>query len=163
MLTNSIFNFGIEEKLKKILYIILISCFSITIFSCAKKDSTSSTTSSPLYVSVGVNGTILTSSDGTTWTSRTSGTTNVLWGVTYGNSTFVVVGPSGSIYTSSDGTSLTSRTSGITNDLWGITYGNSIFVTVSYGGDILTSSDGISWTSRTSGTTNALKDVTYKE
>ena len=92
MLTNSIFNFGIEEKLKKILYIILISCFSITIFSCAKKDSTSSTTSSPLYVAVGDNGTILTSSDASTWTSRTSGVTENLYGVTYANSTFVIMG-----------------------------------------------------------------------
>jgi len=44
-------------------------------------DNTS--TSSSLYVAVGDSGTILTSSDGTTWTSRTSGTTNTLYGVTY--------------------------------------------------------------------------------
>jgi hypothetical protein len=112
-------------------------------------------------MTVGDNGTILTSSDGTTWTSKTSGTTNELWGVTYGNGIFVVVGPDGYIYTTSDGNSLTTRTSGISNDMWGITYGNSTFVTGGYGGEILTSSDnGTTWTSRTSGTTNELHGIT---
>ena len=36
--------FGIEEKMKKCLYILLISCFSLTIISC-RSDSGSSTTS----------------------------------------------------------------------------------------------------------------------
>ena len=36
-----------------------------------------------LFVSVGKSGTILTSSDGTSWTKRTSGTSNNLFGVTY--------------------------------------------------------------------------------
>ena len=67
--------------MNKILYIILISLFSLTVISCSSSDS-KTTTSSPLYISVGDNGTILTSSDGTTWTSRTSGTTNNLYGVT---------------------------------------------------------------------------------
>ena len=53
------------------------------------------TTSTKLYVSVGDEGTILTSSDGTTWTSRTSGTTNILNGVAYGNNTIVTVGKGG--------------------------------------------------------------------
>ena len=163
MLTNSIFNFGIEEKLKKILYIILISCFSITIFSCAKKDSTSSTTSSPLYVAVGHNGTILTSSDGTTWTSRTSGVTENLYGVTYANSTFVIMGTSGTILTSSDGTTWTSRTSGTTIRLHRVTYGNGTFVTVGLTGTILTSSDGTTWTLRTSGTSEDFNGVIYSQ
>ena len=63
-------------------------------------------------MTVGRNGNILTSTDGSTWTARTSGTTNVLYGVIYANSTFVVVGSSGTILTSSDGTSWASRTSG---------------------------------------------------
>ena len=90
--------------MNKILYIILISLFSLTIISCAKKDVSKTTTSSPLYAAVGNSGTILTSPDGTSWTSRTSGTTEDLYGVTYANSTFVVVGTSGTILTSSDGT-----------------------------------------------------------
>ena len=81
-----------------------------------------------LYVVVGSSGTILTSSDGISWTSRTSGTSNGLYGVTYGNSTFVAVGQTGTILTSSDGTSWTSRTSGISTGLYGVTYANSTFV-----------------------------------
>ena len=45
-----------------------------------------------MFVSVGQSGTILTSSDGTSWTERTSGTSNNLYGVTYGNGLFVTVG-----------------------------------------------------------------------
>ena len=106
-------------------------------------------------------GTILTSPDGTTWTSRTSGTSNELYKVIYGNSTFVTVGELGTILTSSDGITWTSRTSGTSNDLYGVTYGNSTFVADGVNGTILTSSDGTSWDNRTSGTSNFLYGVTY--
>jgi len=112
----------------------------------------------PSYVSVGQSGTILTSGDGTTWSSRTSSTPNILNEVTYGNSTFVLVGTTGTIITSSDGISWTSRTSGTSRSLEGITYGNSTFVVVG-SETILTSSDATTWTSRTSGT--SLSGVTY--
>ena len=102
--------------MKNGLFILLIFCFSLTIISCSDEkeeysatgttDNTTSTTtddttnSSGLFVSVGESGTILTSSDdGITWTSRTSGTSSVLKGVTYGNSIFVTVGASGTILT----------------------------------------------------------------
>ena len=162
--------------MKHILIILSLFLFSFIIFSCGEKEeSSTTTTSSPLYVAVGDNGTILTSTDGTTWTSRTSGTSNFLYGVTYGNSTFVAVGHYETILTSSDGTTWTSRTSGRTNSsgwtytdyLEGITYGNSIFVTVGRGedgsGTIMTSSDGITRTYRTSGTTKNLRSVNHKE
>ena len=74
-----------------------------------------------LFVSVGGSGTILTSSDRVTWTSRTSGTSDQIREVTYGNCTFVTVGDNGTILTSTDGTSWTSRTSGTTNTLYGVT------------------------------------------
>ena len=135
--------------MKKILHILLISCFSFTITSCAEiiaigalgggaywykddisawydefskesdetektdtklEQTTNSTISEKtpsfrfLFVSVGGNGTLLTSSYGTKWTKRTSGTKGKLRGVAYGNDTLVVVGFSGTILTSSDGT-----------------------------------------------------------
>jgi hypothetical protein len=51
-------------------------------------------------VAVGSGGTILTSPDGVKWTRRTSGTNNLLYGVTYGNGLFVAVGDRGTILTS---------------------------------------------------------------
>jgi len=82
--------------------------------------------SSPLFgqsfVSVGNSGTILTSSDGITWTEKTSGTPIDLYGVTSGNGLFVTVGESGTILTSPDGNSWTKRTSGISKYLRGVTY-----------------------------------------
>ena len=55
---------------------------------------------SSLFVSVGGKGTIITSSNGTKWTRRTSGTKAKLRAVTYGNDTLVAVGFSGIILTS---------------------------------------------------------------
>ena len=70
----------------------------------------------PSYVAVGSSGKILTSSDGTSWTSRTSGTTSNLVGITYGNSNFLTLTGSmddgtnstATVLTSSNGTSWTS-------------------------------------------------------
>ena len=75
------------------------------------------------FVAVGQSGTILTSTDGETWTSRTSGTSNYLYDIAFGNSTFVAVGQSGTILTSTNGTSWTTRTSGTTNALYGVSFG----------------------------------------
>ena len=112
--------------MKKILHLILISLFSLTVISCAKKSddsSSSSTTSSGLFIAVGASGTLLTSSDGTTWTAQTSGTSNNLRAVAYdGSSTLVAVGFSGTILTSSDGTTWTSRTSGTSEHLKRVAY-----------------------------------------
>jgi photosystem II stability/assembly factor-like uncharacterized protein len=80
-------------------------------------------------MTVGANGHVITSPDGTTWTSRTSGTSSGLSGITFandypfGNSTFVTVGALGTILTSSDnGITWASRASGITKSLQGVAY-----------------------------------------
>ena len=58
-----------------------------------------------LFITVGNSGTIKTSSDGYSWTVRTSGTTENLNGITYNNdsSEWIVVGDNNTIITSSDG------------------------------------------------------------
>ena len=86
--------------MNKIIHIILISIISLTVLSCSSDDSKTAT-SSGLFVAVGMSGVILTSSDGTTWTSRTSGSSQGMWNIFYGNSTFVVVANSGTILTQS--------------------------------------------------------------
>jgi hypothetical protein len=114
-----------------------------------------------LFVVVGQNGTILTSSSGTAWTSRTSGTSVALFGITYANGLFVAVGDGGAVFTSPDGVTWASRTTGVVSTLYSITYGNGLFVAVGYNGAIFTSPDGVTWTSRTTGTDNALIGATY--
>ena len=144
--------------MKKIFYIILISLFSLTFISCAKEDdkeesdnssssSTSSSSSSSVFLAVGASGTLLTSPDGTTWTSRTSGTSNNLRSFAFdGNRTGVVVGFSGTILSSTDGITWTPRTSGTSKNINNVAYGNSKFIAVGDNGTTLYSSDGITWT-----------------
>ena len=115
-----------------------------------------------MFVTVGHSGTILTSSDGTSWTERTSGTSMSLRGVTYGNGQFVTVDDRGTILTSSNGISWTQRTSGTSDYLYGVTYGNGLFVSVGDDG-ILSSSDGTSWKRKTSGTSETITGIIYSQ
>jgi hypothetical protein len=92
------------------------------------------------------------------WVQGDAGTTNVLYGVAYGNGQFVAVGGHvgdwltssaldvGSIITSADGVNWV--LSGITNGLRRIALGNGQFVAVGDGGTTLTSPDGMTWTRR---------------
>ena len=74
-----------------------------------------------IYVIVGDNGTILTSDNGSTWTSKADGRTDNLSEVTFGNNTFMAVGDNGTIRSSSDnGTTWDNRTSGTTVNLRGV-------------------------------------------
>ena len=110
---------------------------------------------SNMYVAVGNNGTLFSSPDAQTWTSRTSGFGSVsITGVVYGNGTFVAYGSNGLISSSTDGITWTARTANVsTNLLYHAVYANSLFVVVGNGasngtGGITTSSDGITWTKR---------------
>ena len=85
--------------------------------------SMESSTANSTFVTMGGSGIILTSLDGTSWTSRTSGASDTLWGVIYGKSAYVVVvGTLGTVLTSSDLTTWTSRTSNTANNLLEVTY-----------------------------------------
>jgi frataxin-like iron-binding protein CyaY len=109
---------------------------------------------SSLWVAVGASGSLYTSTNGSTWTSRTSGFgANTIQSVSYGNGLWVAVGNNGTITTSTDGTTWTARTSNMsTNTINAVEYANSIWVAVGDGGGstntggITYSTDGITWT-----------------
>jgi hypothetical protein len=109
---------------------------------------------SNLYVAVGSNGSLLSSPDAITWTSRTSGFgAQDIRRVAYGNGLWVAVGNAGTITTSTDGITWTARTSNMSgNDINDVVYANSVWVAVGQGGGttntggIIYSTDGITWT-----------------
>ena len=76
--TDNSYFFSIEKVLMNKKFVSLIGVIILMVFmtACAKKDSDSKTssTSSTLFVTVGNKGTIFSSTDTNTWTSRTSGT-----------------------------------------------------------------------------------------
>jgi len=114
-----------------------------------------------LYVGVGDNGQILTSADGATWTARTSGTTQHLYGVAYdGVGRFVAVGAGGVALTSVDGTTWQACSGAGSKDLNAVTYANSLFVAVGKDGQVAKSSDGQTF-SATSVTSEDLYDVFF--
>jgi hypothetical protein len=98
---------------------------------------------------------ILTSPDGTTWTSYKTGTMGQLNSVTYGYGLFVAVGASQSgqtdhdylgadyIATSPDGSTWTTQHSGTGSVLGGVAYGNGLFVAA---GVNITNDTGNIWT-----------------
>jgi len=100
-----------------------------------------------MYVAVGDGGKIATSSNGSTWTQRTSNTGSILKCVCYGNGLYIAAGASGTIVTSTDGITWAARTSnfGLT-DIYGIAYGSGIFVACGDNVKIGTSTNGMIWT-----------------
>ncbi|MES2695225.1 MAG: hypothetical protein V4773_17250, partial [Verrucomicrobiota bacterium] len=109
------------------------------------------------FVAVGEGGTVVTgSANGTNWTTRSSGTTRTLRGITYATSlkTFVAVGDAGTILSSPDGTTWTLRASGVDRQLNDIAWAPkrfanpNVFIAVSELGEALISYDLVSWTSR---------------
>ena len=117
-----------------------------------------------IMVTVGDNGTVLTSANsGTTWTAATSGTTQQLNGIVFAGSLFVAVGNAGTIVTSAGGTAWTAQNSGTTQNLYAVAHdaegSQDFFVAVGASGTVLTSSDGSTWTARTSGTSRDLHGV----
>ncbi|MDX2109151.1 MAG: PKD domain-containing protein [Verrucomicrobiota bacterium] len=104
-------------------------------------------------------GTLLTSSNLTTWTARNPNVTPKLNAVAYSNGVWVAVGASGAITRSTNGTSWAAVTSGSTASLNDIIALDGGFVVVGDSGTVLTSVDGQSWQSLASSTTNNLHNI----
>ncbi len=112
------------------------------------------------FVAVGYFGTVLTSPDAVTWTSRLPERDGILEDVAYGNGRFVAVGPQydsdpTSVLTSTEGTVWTDGAPLNDFDLYRVVFANGLFV--GFGGPfdppvIVTSPDGMTWTERWRGT-----------
>jgi hypothetical protein len=103
------------------------------------------------YISVGEWGTILTSTDGTNWVRRESGTTDTLRDCAYGAGRYVVVGDFGTVLSSTDLVTWTWHYAGTFYSLNGITFAAGQFIAVGEQTTIVTSVDGANWTQRASG------------
>jgi hypothetical protein len=100
-----------------------------------------------LFVATGINGTIITSSSGSSWTKVKSPVVENLNSVAFGNNLFVTVGDSGTILNSRDGVTWLIGSSGCNNQLNKISYVNGLFIAASYSnrGFVLVSGDGKTW------------------
>jgi len=127
------------------------------------------------FIVVG-NTTIMTSTDGITWTSHPSTSSTYLLEVAYGNGILVAVGANVSldshtvvysymIQTSTDGVVWTQRSGGTVDnlELTSVTYGNGIFIAGNTGKNtLLISRDGISWTKDSAGSpSTTFSNITY--
>lgn len=99
------------------------------------------------WLVAGENGTILSSSDGITWTTRNSSTTARLNAISYGGGQWITIGENGTILTSPDGIIWTAQNAGTAAFLNDISYGAGQWIIVTSEGT-LTSPDGIVWTAR---------------
>ena len=98
-----------------------------------------------IWVAVG-NNDIFTSSNGTSWTKRTTDIKGA-YGAAYGNGIWIAVSSNGQILRSSNnGVSWTQIIN--VGTLYGVAYGNGMWVAVGNRGAIFTSNDGKSWTKR---------------
>jgi hypothetical protein len=101
-------------------------------------------------------GTLWSSSNSTTWTTRTTGLSGIVYDVAKGTVTNNYVAVSGSstattnISASTDGITWTTRNSGISQQLRCVTFGNNLYVAAGLAGSITTSTDGTTWSTRTS-------------
>jgi hypothetical protein len=114
-----------------------------------------------LYVVVGSSGNIITSTNGSTWNSTISGTTQNLQDVAYGGGYFVAVGANGTVIYSSNGTVWQPSGAVSYTNINAIVYASSKFVLVTELGEVFTSNNGITWASQTTGVTNPLYAIAY--
>jgi len=103
------------------------------------------------WVAVGQQGLVLTSLDGSAWSSSFSGTTAALRGIAWNGSKLIAVGDGGSFISSPDGLAWSSIASPLTLRWNAVTWTGSTFVAAGDHGTIATSPDGSTWTLRTTG------------
>ena len=98
-----------------------------------------------------------------TWTERTSGTTNNLRNIAYGNGTWVVVGESGTTRTATDPTGTWTANNNVISNT-GLAYGNGTWVATGFRSAIRTSTNPTgTWTARANSATRDLHGIAYAD
>lgn len=115
---------------------------------------------SGIYSACGNNGIVITSTDSTVWTSRTTGVSAQLWSIVSFSDNYVSVGDTGTIIKSTDAIHWETVTSGVTQNLYSVVNRDGLYVVGGQNGALLTSPDGSTWTVRTT-TGNEFND-TYR-
>ena len=113
------------------------------------------------YVITGDKGLVLTSTNGTNWTVRTTPTLKFLSSVAEWSGNLVATGDDGAVITSTNGVNWTLRTSGTGNWLYRVRFLDNTLLAVGQNGTLLTSTNAIQWTARTTGTTSWLTDAAF--
>jgi photosystem II stability/assembly factor-like uncharacterized protein len=119
-----------------------------------------------LWIAFGTYGTVIRTTDGgTTWTTPTSGTTETLYAVSFGDSmTGTAVGSRGIIiHTTNGGATWTSQTSGTTLDLWSVSFADAHTGTAVGSRSIIlrTNDAGATWTRQYIDSTSGLRGVSF--
>jgi hypothetical protein len=156
--------------MKKGLFILLIFCFSLIVFSCSD-DEEESTTDTTAPVIAEVTAVTTPTNDSTpdyTFSSDEAGTityggscSSSTTSATSGNNTITFISLSNGTY--SNCTIIVKDSAGNASNTLAITSFEVLpsYVAVGTSGTILTSSDGISWDNKSSGTSLTLSGVTY--
>ena len=117
------------------------------------------------FLAVGESGLVVTSSDGTNWDLRPSGSQSYLDGIAYGNDKFVAIGydysvDQDTILTSVDGINWVQRHLATQTFPEGVVYGNGKFVAVNADA-LLTSADGTNWTQSKASTNDGFSCIAF--
>jgi hypothetical protein len=122
----------------------------------------SAVTFSSQFVALGIDGSILTSSDGLTWILATNPVpTAGRNGIAFGAGVYVAVGDGG-IFTSTD-LVIWTPTFSTTNNLFNVSFLNNGFVATGANGTVLTSTNGSAWTGgQVLGITNTLRGAAFR-
>ena len=111
-----------------------------------------------IYVFAGQGGVLKTSTDGITWTNRTSGTSSNINALTFGT-VYAYAGDGGVLATSTDAITWNAQTSGTTSSIFSLGYNGSLYLYGGAAGTLASSTDGVTWTPRTSNTTNSINGL----
>jgi photosystem II stability/assembly factor-like uncharacterized protein len=114
-----------------------------------------------LFVAVGEDAIIQTSTDGKVWTSQKMILGKTLKSIAFGNGWFVAVGLDNLVMRSMDGKNWMQTTTGFSMESNGITFAQGRFMAVGMSGGIASSTDGLIWTNLKVNTPKQFKSIAY--